>query len=210
MPKPTAIVYIDGLNLYRRLVDKVSGDGWVDYWLLATSVLPNFKIVKVRVFTSTLATEDPTLAEARWQRQVQLQPELSIHVGRIKKTTRLYPLTASQVVTDEKNAVKVLKYEEKGSDVELGSRMVLDATRNLADVYLLMSSDTDFAPTLKILKIELGVQIGVLATTDNFRKLFSNLEPNVIRHVKAKHVIEASVKKSEPLISQGLSGQSPQ
>ena len=201
MPKPTAIVYIDGLNLQRRLVDKVAGGAWVDFWRLASNVLPNFNIIKVRVFTSTLATEDPTLAEARWQSQVQLKPELSMHLGRVKKTTRLYPLTASQVIADERNSVKVLKYEEKGSDVELGSRMVLDATRELADIYLLMSSDTDFEPTLRILKMELGVQIGVLATTANFPKLFSNLEPNVIRHVKGKHILESSVKKSEPLIS---------
>ena len=195
MPKPTAIVYIDGLNLQRRLVDKVADGGWVDYWKLATSVLSNFKIMKVRVFTSTLATEDPTLAEARWQEQVQMRPELSIHLGRIKKTTRLYPLTASQGLGDERNSVKVLKYEEKGSDVSLAAHMVRDALKENVSIYYLMTSDTDFEPVIEMLKSEFQVRVGILCTTKNFPKLFLKLSPQDIRHVKLSQVEKALLKK---------------
>ncbi len=198
MAKPTAIVYIDGLNLQRRLVDKVPGAGWLDYWQLATIVLPNFKINKVRVFTSTLATEDPTLAEARWQKQVLLQSELSIHLGRIKKTTRLYPLTASQTTSEERNSVKVLKYEEKGSDVSLAAHMVRDALLEKASIHYLMTSDTDFEPVIEMLKTDLNVRVGILCTTKNIPKLFLKLEPHDIRHVKLSQVEKALLKSLSP------------
>jgi hypothetical protein len=135
MSKPTAIVYIDGLNLQRRIVDPILAGGWVDYWALSQSVLPNFDLLKVRVFTSVLATVDATLAETRWLQQQEVQPNLSIHLGRIKKTTRIYPLTFSNEISTESGSVKVLKYEEKGSDVALAANMVHDAFTEGASIY---------------------------------------------------------------------------
>jgi len=123
MSKPTAIVYIDGLNLQRRIVDPILAGGWVDYWALSQSVLPNFDLLKVRVFTSVLATVDATLSETRWLEKQEVQPNLSIHLGRIKKTTRIYPLTFSNEISTEG-----------------------------ASIYYVMTSDTDFEPVIKMLK----------------------------------------------------------
>jgi hypothetical protein len=69
--------------------------------------------------------------------------------------------------------------------------MVLDASQNMANIYFVMSNDTDFEPALRVLKEQLGVQIGVISTTENVPKLFAQLSPNVIRHVKVRHVAES-------------------
>lgn len=198
MSKPTAIVYIDGLNLQRRIVDPIFAGGWVDYWALSQSVLPNFDLLKVRVFTSVLATVDATLAETRWLQQQEVQPNLSIHLGRIKKTTRIYPLTFSNEISTESGSVKVLKYEEKGSDVALAANMVHDAFTEGASIYYVMTSDTDFEPVIKMLKNQLKVRVGILCTTKNFPKLFSNLNPDDVRHVKVSQVRKSLLRSLSP------------
>ena len=191
MPKPTAIVYIDGLNLHRRLMERMNTSGWVDYWKLVEVILRNFEIVAVRVFTALYSTEDAVVAKDIWNQQTSTYPKLSIHLGRVKKTTRMYPTTKSANRDPSDGVAKVKKFEEKGSDVSLAAHMVLDASQNRANIYFVMSSDTDFEPALRVLKEQLGVQIGVISTTENVPKLFSQLSPNVIRHVKLKHIHES-------------------
>ncbi len=50
--EPTASVYIDGLNLYRRLLEGHPECKWLDVEALAREVLPEHKIVRVRYFTA--------------------------------------------------------------------------------------------------------------------------------------------------------------
>jgi uncharacterized LabA/DUF88 family protein len=189
MAKPTAIVYIDGLNLQRRLVDSISSEMWVDYWRLAEAVLPNFELIAVRVFTTQETSPEVSAAKAIWTRQQQEYPKLSIHLGRMKKTTRLYPLAQTKDSQARGDSVKVIKYEEKGSDVALAAYATLDAAKGDASIYYLMTSDTDFEPLLRVLQQHLEVRVGVLCTTRNFPKLFTELKVNDIRHVKPKDVV---------------------
>lgn len=189
MAKPTAIVYIDGLNLQRRLVDSISGEIWFDYWRLAEAVLPNFELLAVRVFTTQETSPEVSAAKAIWTRQQLDYPKLSIHLGRMKKTTRLYPLAKTNDIQARGGSVKVIKYEEKGSDVALAAYAVLDAAKGDASIYYLMTSDTDFEPLLSLLQQHLEVRVGVLCTTRNFPKLFTELKVNDIRHVKPKDVV---------------------
>ncbi|MEY4398364.1 MAG: hypothetical protein RLZ53_940 [Actinomycetota bacterium] len=200
MGKPTAIVYIDGLNLQRRLLDQTPTVDWVDYWKLAQVALPHFELVYVKVFVSTQNSADVIIANEIWSKQMQRQHRLQIHVGRVKKTTRIYPATESMKFGEDQGMVKVLKYEEKGSDVALAASMVLDASRNLASIYYLVSSDTDFEPVVRILKKDLGVRTGVLCTAKNIPKLFLELGPEDLRHIKVSHVEKSSFKESEPSV----------
>jgi uncharacterized LabA/DUF88 family protein len=198
MPKPTAIVYIDGLNLQRRLVDFLAENIWVDYWRLVESVLPNFSVLAVHVFTTPITSPEVSVATSIWHAQERIYPSLSIHLGRMKKTTRIYPLPQSAGNGKQQNSVKVIKYEEKGSDVALATRLALDAVRNSASIYYVMTSDTDFEPLLRLLKSELDVRLGVLCTTKNFPKLFSKLELDDIRHVKPKDLKHFGLKSLSP------------
>ena len=201
MAKPTAIVYIDGLNLQRRLIDQLGITTWVDYWHLVQLVLPNFDITRVRVFTAPVPSPEWTVAESLWRKQVHVNEKISIHLGRIKKTTRIYPLTSTNGISTQSGTVKVLKYEEKGSDVALAAHMVLDAINESASIYYIMTSDTDFEPVMNLLKNRLKVRLGVLSTTKNLPKLFSQLNPEVIRHVKLSQVKKALLKESRPLLN---------
>jgi hypothetical protein len=61
---------------------------------------------------------------------------------------------------------RVRKLEEKGSDVNLASRMIYDASQNEADLFVLLSNDSDYASMLKLLTNDLGQHFGLFSPND--------------------------------------------
>jgi len=55
----------------------------------------------------------------------------------------------------------VVKTDEKGSDVNLASYLLLDCFKKECDVVLIVSNDSDLAEPLRIVKREFGIKIGV-------------------------------------------------
>jgi uncharacterized LabA/DUF88 family protein len=170
--KPTAIVYIDGLNLYKRLLEHSPEYKWLDLYKMTSLLLPTHRILKVNYFTSRI-TPPLTDPDASNRQDTYLRALLAncadvrITFGRMTSRDRLFPKSPTRF--DESGNVELSKVrftEEKGSDVALASRMVLDAAQGKADMYVLISTDADFAPTLEILHSELKVQIGLLSPTE--------------------------------------------
>jgi hypothetical protein len=58
--------------------------------------------------------------------------------------------------------VEVLKTEEKGSDVNLGSYVLLDAFRNKCDLAVMLGNDSDLVTPLRMAKDEFGTRIGLI------------------------------------------------
>ncbi len=61
-----------------------------------------------------------------------------------------------------KKKAHVIKTEEKGSDVNLASHLLLDCFRNRCDTVVVVSNDSDLAEPLRIARYELGVRVGVI------------------------------------------------
>jgi len=55
-----------------------------------------------------------------------------------------------------------LKTEEKGSDVNLASHLLLDAFRKRCDTAVVISNDSDLTEPVKLARYELGVRVGVV------------------------------------------------
>lgn len=152
MPKPTAIVYIDGLNLQRRLLDSPALEVWVDFQKLVENLLQDYEIKQVRLFTSRTNVVRPVIQDKYWSLLERDSRKVIVEFGRLKTTVRVYPIHGQGLGTSLSSSglVKVKKIEEKGSDVALGAHLVLDASRNSADVFVLMSCDTDFFPRVGV------------------------------------------------------------
>jgi len=56
----------------------------------------------------------------------------------------------------------VIKTEEKGSDVNLASHLLLDAFRQRCDTVVIISNDSDLTEPVRIARYELGVRVGVI------------------------------------------------
>ena len=56
----------------------------------------------------------------------------------------------------------VLKTEEKGSDVNLGTHLIMDAYENKFDVAIVVSNDSDLAEPIKIVNNMPGLKVRLL------------------------------------------------
>lgn len=166
--RPTAIVYIDGLNLYRQKLAFHAHCKWLNPIALAELMLPTHD-VRVRYFTTKVKpaaadAEAPVRQLIYWRALETLGDRLTIHEGKMRTDTRLYPAVPRAHNADGSIVkAKVMKVEEKGGDVALASYMVFDAATSPADLHVLMSSDSDFKPTLELIRNELGVAIGLFS-----------------------------------------------
>jgi uncharacterized LabA/DUF88 family protein len=57
---------------------------------------------------------------------------------------------------------RVIKTEEKGSDVNLATHLLHDAHRGPFDVAVVISNDSDLLEPIRIVRRELGKRVGIL------------------------------------------------
>lgn len=94
---------------------------------------------------------------------------------------------------------EVLKTEEKGSDVNLASHLLLDAFRAECDVAVVISNDSDLRVPIRIAEQHLGVRVGIInphAPNERSRVLkgtfFKQLRPGVLAYCQLPNVITDS------------------
>jgi hypothetical protein len=86
--------------------------------------------------------------------------------------------------------VEVTKTEEKGSDVNLATFLVADAFRRDADSYVVISNDSDLEEPTRVVRHELGFNLGIINPHPPFKRsgallrcnptFFKQLRPSVL------------------------------
>lgn len=197
------IVYIDGFNLYYRLLEKRPDLKWVNPKVLAEQALhPQNQVIQVRYFTARVSGRvDPT---APGRQQIYLNalatvPEIKIHQGTFlasKKFAGLVhppqfrPDLPAPLAQPWPNVVKIHKTEEKGSDGNIASYLLLDAFRNSFDVAAVLSADSDLIEPIRIATQELGKVVGLLAPVNNPNPQLI-AAASFVRHLGMNHVSAA-------------------
>ena len=77
------------------------------------------------------------------------------------------PRRLAQMTQPWPDVVKVIKTEEKGSDVNLASHLLLDAFRRNFDVAAVISNDSDLVEPIRIVTQELQMPVGLLSPVPN-------------------------------------------
>lgn len=168
----TVAVYVDGFNLYRRLLAGQPQGKWLDLEALAERVLPEFNLVALRYFTAIIKPlPGKDLASPQRQqaylRALRTRSRTSIFEGKFRVDTRVMPVHPTELLADGRaKTVKVKKTEEKGSDVALASMLLIDAMQGIADYFVVLSNDSDLVMPIRLVKEELGRNIGVLSPLD--------------------------------------------
>jgi hypothetical protein len=115
-------------------------------------------------------------------------PNLSIHYGQFR--TRPTQMRLAEPRRTGPKTVRVLKTEEKGSDVNLASYLLLDAFRNDCEVAVVVSNDADLKMPIELTMDELGVRVGVLNPHPPERRSL-DLHPTFLKQLR-QGPIEAS------------------
>lgn len=157
------IVYVDGFNLYYGAL-KGTRYKWLNLWVLCNHLLPKNDITKIKYFTApvTARPQDPDQPNRQllFLRALQTIPSLEIIRGRFLAHTIMMPL--AQPTPNGPKYVKVIKTEEKGSDVNIAAHLINDGHHGLYEVAILVTNDSDLVEPVRIVRNDLHLPVGIL------------------------------------------------
>jgi len=124
--RPTANVYVDGFNLYYGAL-KGTSHKWLDLDALFRTLVPTHEIKRIRYFTARISARrdnpgSPTRQDT-YLRALRTLPNVSIHLGKFLQSSVRMPLASPKLGGPK--TVEVLKTEEKGSDVNLATYLLI-------------------------------------------------------------------------------------
>ena len=161
-------VYIDGFNFYYGALRKTPYR-WVNPEKLCQLLLPRNSIQEVKYFTALVSARpsDPNqpVRQGLYLRALATLPKVSVHYGHFLSHEVMMPKVVPPGRPQE--YVKVIKTEEKGSDVNLATHLLHDAHLNRFDVAVVISNDSDLLMPIKIVREELSKKVGVLNPQKN-------------------------------------------
>ena len=159
MDRHKTIVYVDGFNLYYGKCKGTDGK-WLNLEALFQRLLPQNHIVGIKYFTARVrpSSTNPNVG-ARQQlylRALKTIPNLEIIYGHFLRHEKSMPRA------DGSGNVRVLKTEEKGSDVNLASHLLIDAYEGNFDAAAVCSNDSDLAFPIETVKVKLNKPVGFI------------------------------------------------
>jgi NYN domain len=158
------IVYVDGFNLYYGCL-KDSAERWLDVGALCTRMLgEDSDVVGIKYFTARVKGRpgNPHAGQRQqtYFRALTTVPGLTIHYGHFITRT-----ATRRCVKDRRGKpafVDVWVTEEKGSDVNLASHLLIDGFRARYDLAVVVSNDGDLKEPVHFVRHELKAPVGVL------------------------------------------------
>lgn len=179
-------VYVDGYNLYYACLRR-SPHKWLNIHDLACRLLPRNQIDKTRYFTARVSARpndpDQPQRQQTYFRALQTVPEIDVHFGHFL-THEINMPDAAAWRAGRYRPVKVIKTEEKGSDVNLATYLLMDAFDDLFDVAVIISNDSDLKEPIAQVSRRFGKTIGILAPEGS--RISRALLPlaNFIKHIR--------------------------
>ncbi len=197
------IIYVDGFNLYYRLLKNRPDLKWLNLKALAEQLLPPENVVtRINYYTARVSARahnpDAPARQAVYLRALSTIPEIAIHRGSFMVKETWMPLAQPpqgkpngyewQLPAPE--VVKVQKSEEKGSDVNLAVHLVRDAFQNSFDVAAVITNDSDLVEAFRIVVEEIGKPVGLLvpvkSPTESLR-----LASSFQKHISPSHLAKS-------------------
>ena len=155
-------VYVDGFNLYYGCL-RGTPFKWVDLRALFLRLLPRHEVEAVKYFTARVEARPGDTSKATRQdaylRALRSLPAVEVILGQFLT----HPVRLPRA--DGKGYARVLRTEEKGSDVNLASHLLHDAHRGLVECVVIVSNDSDLAEPLRLVRNELPVAVGLISPT---------------------------------------------
>lgn len=148
-------IYIDGFNLYYRAV-RGTPFKWLDLKQVCERLLdPKHRIVAVNYYTAPVSGKRDPGQPVRQQSYLRalraVIPGLAVHQGHFLTHEISAPL--ARPLAGKPATVRILKTEEKGSDVNLAVHLLNDAWRDVYDCAVVVSNDSDLAESMRLVRL---------------------------------------------------------
>lgn len=182
--------YIDAFNLFYGSLKGKPVRKWLDPAALFGRIFPDNEIHRIRYFTARVENRPPDFQQperqAAYFRALETIPDLSIHYGQYR--TRPTYMTLASPPRRGPKSVRVLKTEEKGSDVNLASYLLLDAFRQDCEVAIVVSNDADLKTPIELAISELGIDVDVL-NPHAWKRRSRDLKPTFLKQLRQGPIV---------------------
>ena len=156
-------VYIDGFNLYYRAV-KGTNLKWLDLRKLAETLFPADTIQHIHYFTALLTPRASDPLQPRRQlvylRVLATLPGFEVHYGSFRPRMKRRPLV--DPIPGLPTYVRIKDWEEKGSDVNLATRLLGDGFDGAYEQAVVVTNDADLASPIRYVRDTLGLRVAVV------------------------------------------------
>ena len=161
----TLNVYVDAFNLYYGcLMD--TPYKWLNLRTLCELSFPADQIKDIHYFTARIKPNphdpDKHVRQDTYFRALRTLPGLHIHEGTYSRKAVKLPLHPIPAPPTPPTLVKVVKIEEKGSDVNLATRLLIDAFDKAFDAAVVITNDSDVAEPIRQVRRKFGYRVMVL------------------------------------------------
>jgi len=155
-----ANVYVDGFNLYYGAV-KGTPYRWLNIARLCELLLPNDHIHTIKYFTALVNPRphdiDQRARQQSYLRALRTLPNISIVLGGFLTHEVMMHLAPPAT-----GFAKVIKTEEKGSDVNIATHLLVDAFNNDFEIAIVISNDSDLLLPIQIVTQQFHKPVGLL------------------------------------------------
>ena len=171
--------YVDGFNLYHGAVEGTQYK-WLDLSKLFSLYYKSCQINRIRYFTARTGRPGKTLRQETYFRALLSIPNLSIHFGYFQPNRKY-----KRLVNPPHTNVEVWITEEKGTDVNLASYLLLDAAKKEYEQAIVVSNDADLATPIRMVRDEFGLEVGLLNPQKYPSKVLRNAaNPALYRQIR--------------------------
>lgn len=197
------VVYIDGFNLYYRMLKPKPAVKWLNPLALAQNVLSQqHHICRVNYYIARVSARahDPQAParQATYLNALSSIPQVRIHEGTFMTSEPWMPLAVPPQAKPDGYAwappppavVKVIKSEEKGSDVNLGAHLVRDAFTDVFDVAVIITNDSDLVEPIRIAVGEANKRVGILVPVRYPTQSLVNVASFYL-HIRPGHLLKS-------------------
>lgn len=136
-----ANIYVDGFNLYYGCIRNTPYH-WLDIAKMCQLLLPGDQIQSIKYFTAmvTPRPNDPEkrIRQERYLRALKTIPNLKVITGRFLSHT-----VTMRLAPPKEGFAEVIKTEEKGSDVNIATHLLIDGFRDKFELAVIISNDSD-------------------------------------------------------------------
>jgi len=155
-----ANIYVDGLNLYYGAL-KDTPYRWLNIAAMCRLLLPRDQINQIEYFTALVSPRPHNPGQAARQRTylraLRTIPNLTIILGHFLAHEVMMPLAPPA-----KGYAKVIETEEKGSDVNLATHLLVDGYQDDYEIAVIVSNDSDLLAPIQLMTGQLEKPVGLL------------------------------------------------
>jgi uncharacterized LabA/DUF88 family protein len=153
-------LYVDGFNLYYGAV-RATPLRWLNPVVLAQQAFPANQIIRTKYFTAALPPSPSDMMQAARQqvywRALRALGDMEIIEGQFQVRQVWAP-----VAKPPPDMMRIIRHEEKGSDINLASHLLADGFADRYDAAIVISGDSDFVTPVRMVREIVGRPVGVL------------------------------------------------